>query len=74
MNIYHIARDEGKVDWDETAAFVVVAASEEEARTFADEIGHPHGWKDAGYASCTLIGRACPKTAAGVVLVDFRAG
>ena len=75
MNIYQISRDDDSVGYDEFDAFVVAATSEEEARSIASTRDHEFGkaWMDPNFASCKLVGRACSKTVAGIVLGSFNA-
>ncbi len=76
MNIYHLSRDAGEVDYDEYDAFIVAACSEEEARNYANENAAHEGriWTDRKQVACKVVGRACSKVTAGVVLGSFKAG
>ena len=76
--------NENDLDWDCAAGFVVRAATEKEAREFAqsnggDEAGHPWSqrrpprpfWTDPALTTCTEL---TIEGEPGVVLRDFNAG
>lgn len=76
MNIYHLSRLK-PAGYDEATGFVVVAASQEDARALAaDEHGDekPSTWIRAENSAISLIGAAVGEPRARVVMRSFKAG
>lgn len=76
MKLWHLFREEGSW-YDENHAFVIRAASEEEARELANRQGgdeharDPDFWKSPANATCVEITADGP---AEIILTDFLAG
>lgn len=76
LNIYHLAR-KGVTRYDEASAFVVIAASQDEARRMASDDAGDEGaytWVDPADSSCEVIGTALPDAVPGPVVRSFHAG
>ena len=86
LNIYHLARL-GVTRYDEASAFVVIAASPDEARRIAinmdvlfmmasDDAGDEgaYTWVDPADSSCEVIGTALPDAVPGSIIRSFHAG
>ena len=76
FNIYHLAR-KGVTRYDEVSAFVIIAASPDEARRMAADDAGDEGaytWVDPADTSCVVIGTALPEAIPGPVVRSFHAG
>lgn len=76
LNIYHLARL-GVTHYDEVSDFVVIAASQDEARRMASDDAGDEGaytWVDPADSSCVAIGTALPDAVPGPVVRSFHAG
>lgn len=82
MKIYkleptQLGRDSQIWGWDSYDAFIVIAKSEQDARTFA---GDKHGtegnvWIDPRYVKCRVVGTPDSNlTEPGIILGSFNAG
>lgn len=75
LKIFHLRR-KGVTYYDEVSDFVVIAASEDEARRMAsDDAGDEgaHTWVDPDTSSCVAIGTALPDAVPGPVVRSFQA-
>lgn len=75
--IWHLERTGVDVGYDETAAVVVVADTEDEARSLASDRAGVEGaavWKAPTLCRCQSIGSANRSVTPGVVCQDYRAG
>jgi hypothetical protein len=79
--LYKVERNPGDVEWDETAALVLVADDVEQARevaeaysiaTWGDE--DPQCWQDHELSKVFVIGSTTFFSSPTVVLVDFKRG
>lgn len=76
LNIYHLARL-GVTHYDEVSAFVIIAASQDEARRMASDDAGDEGaytWVDPADSSCEVLGTALPEAVPGPVVRSFHAG
>lgn len=76
LNIYHLAR-KGVTYYDEASAFVIIAASPDEARRMASDDAGDEGaytWVDPADSSCESIGTATVGAVPGPVVRSFHAG
>lgn len=76
LNIYHLAR-KGVTYYDEVSAFVVIAASSDEARRMASDDAGDEGaytWVDPADSSCEVIGTTLADAVPGPVARSFHAG
>lgn len=76
LNIYHLAR-KGVTYYDEASAFVIIAASPDEARRMASDDAGDEGaytWVDPVDSSCEVIGTALPDAVPGSIIRSFHAG
>lgn len=75
-HVYHLSR-KGVVHYDEVSDFVVVAASQDEARRMASDDAGDEGaytWVYPDTSSCVAIGTALPDAVPGPVVRSFHAG
>lgn len=76
LKIYHLARL-GVTHYDEVSAFVIIAASPDEASRMASDDAGDEGaytWVDPAVTSCEVIGTALPDAVPGPVVRSFHAG
>jgi len=76
LKIFHLRR-KGVTRYDEVSDFVVIAASQDEARRMASDDAGDEGaytWVDPADSSCEVIGTALPDAVPGPVVRSFHAG
>ncbi len=74
MRLYLVERNDADNVWDEYAAFLIAANSEEDARQIANHENGGGKWVDDKFAKCRHVGEATSAIERGVVYSDFKHG